>query len=405
VLISVLVVAAALPFGLIATAAERSRAHAAQAVRTEAEPLLVQSATLYTALADASATATTTFLKGGLELPARRARYVRDLRQASDALATLTRDVGNSADAGAPLGAISEQLPVYSGLVEAARANNRQGLPVGAAYLRQASTLLTGSILPEADQLYSTEANHLRDDYGTGTAAAPLAILALMVIASLVLLVLTQLYLARISRRILNVPMLLATIVLAVMSIWAIVGLIAEQNALGTARRQSDAVEVLSATRVLVSRAQSDQSLTLVNRGSDEIDPRDFSAVIRALEPPNGLLGEVVALARPTAAGAAANQLVAEFASYRATSGQVATLEGNGRVRDAIGRASSATAVTDRLNANLAREIATAQARFTSGAADATTSVAGLSIAIPVLTLFTAALALMGLRQRLGDYR
>ncbi len=35
--------------------------------------------------------------------------------------------------------AIAADLPVYSGLMETARANNRQGLPVGAAYVRQAS--------------------------------------------------------------------------------------------------------------------------------------------------------------------------------------------------------------------------------------------------------------------------
>ena len=77
VLISILVVAGAACFGVIATAAERSRAQAAEAARTQTEPLLLQSVDLYTALSDANATAATTFLKGGLEPPARRARYVR----------------------------------------------------------------------------------------------------------------------------------------------------------------------------------------------------------------------------------------------------------------------------------------------------------------------------------------
>jgi hypothetical protein len=72
VLASVLAVAGAVCFGVIATAAERSRAQAAQAVRVETEPLLVQAVTLYTALSDANATVTTTFLQGGLEPPARR---------------------------------------------------------------------------------------------------------------------------------------------------------------------------------------------------------------------------------------------------------------------------------------------------------------------------------------------
>jgi hypothetical protein len=407
VLVSISVIVGAVCFGVIATVAERSRAQAAQAARTETEPLLVQAVTLYTALSDANATANTTFLTGGLEQPARRAHYLQDLRLASDSLATLTREVGGSADARVAVGTITEQLPIFSGLVEAARANNRQGLPVGAAYLRQASGRLTGTILPEADRLYAIEAKRLTADYGTGTAAAALVVLGLVIGLALALLVLAQLYLARISRRILNIPTFLATVVLAAVSIWAVVGLIGEQNALASARRGSDAVEVLSATRVLLSRAQSDQSLTLVNRGSDETDPADFAAVMRELAPNGGLLGGVSALARRTATSAPANRLTAEFASYQAETTQITMLESNGRILDAIKRASAASSssIADRLNAGLAGQITTAQGRFMSAAGAAASSLSGLSVAIPVLTALAAALALIGLRQRLSEYR
>ena len=224
---------------------------------------------------------------------------------------------------------------------------------------------------------------------------------------ALALLVLAQLYLARISRRILNAPALLATVVLAAVSIWAVVGLIGEQSALASARRGSDAVEVLSATRVLLSRAQSDQSLTLVNRGSDETDPADFAAVMRELAPNGGLLGGVSALARRTGTSSPANRLTAVFASYQAETAQITMLESNGRILDAIRRASAASAssIADRLNAGLAGQITTAQGRFMSAAAAAASSLSGLSVAIPVLTALAAALALMALRQRLSEYR
>jgi len=402
------VLAGAVIFGTVAAAAEHSRAQAAQAVRSETEPLLVHAANLYTALSDANATATTTFLHGGLEPPARRAHYQQDLRLASDSLATLTREVGGSAGARTAVRTITEQLPVYSGLVESARANNVQGFPVGAAYLRQASAVLTGTILPEANQLYATEAKRLSDDYGTGTATAALVVLVLVAGVALVLLVLTQLYLARISRRILNVPMLLAGLVLVGVSVWAAVGLIGEQNALTTARRHgSDSVEVLSATRVLLSRAQSDESLILVNRGSDETDPVDFVRVIRTLASPGGLIGEVQTLAEGTATSASARRLVADFASYQAETAQIDRLESSGRIPGAIALASSpgSAAVADRLNANLAGQISAGQSRFTRAASDATSSLAGLLVAIPTLTVLAAALALFGLRQRLGEYR
>jgi hypothetical protein len=407
-LVSMLVVAGALCFGLVATLAARSRSDAAQAARAQTEPLLVQAVTLYNSLSDANATATTTFLTGGLEPPRRRARYLQDLRLATGSLTTLTREVSGSSGARAAVRTIADRLPIYSGLVESARANNLQGFPVGAAYLRQASALLTGTILPAANQLYAIEATRLADDYRSGTSATPLVALGISIALLLVILVAAQRYVTRVSRRILNVWLLLATLVIVAVSAWAVVGLIGEHNALIRAQRNgSDPVEVLTASRVLLSRAQSDQSLTLVNRGADDADPIDFAVMMRHLAPDGGLLGEAMALARRTGTGGPARQLVAEFAAYRARSAQIAALESAGRIGNAIDRASSesSSSLLAAMNADLARQTNVAQRRFMNDAADATSKLRGLSLAIPVLTVLSAALAFVGLRQRMREYR
>lgn len=76
-------------------------------------------------------------------------------------------------------------------------------------------------------------------------------------------------------------------------------------------------------------------------------------------------------------------------------------------ILQAIKRATSqrSSSVATRLDANLGDQINAAQRRFVSTAADATSSVAGLSVAIPVLTALAAVLAVIGLRQRLVEYR
>ena len=417
-LISLAVIASAVCFGVIVTGAERARARAAHAVRYQTEPLLVQAVTLYTALEDANATVTTTFLKGGLEPPALRARYLHEIRLASDALASLTREVSGSAQAHTALRTISEELPIYAGLVETARADNRQGLPIGAAYLRNASALLTGkpppipgtippdtgTILPSADRLYEIEASRLTQDYGSGTETVALLVLIIASAAALALLVLAQLYLARISRRTFNVGMLLATLVLVGVSIWAVLGLTGEQSALARARNDSDSLELLSAAQVLLSRAQSDQSLTLVNRGSDETDPPDLQAVTRALAPPGGLLMELAGVAQGAGQSAAARGLVLDFETYQGDNAQVKALMKDGELNQAITAASGAGKVAERMNANLSRQVAAAHLRFRRAAADATSSLSGLTLAIPLLTALTGALALIGLRARLREY-
>ena len=406
VLISILIAAGAVGFGLIAAGAERSRAHAAQAVQAQTEPLLGQAVALYTALSDANATATATFLSGGLEPSAERARYLSDLRRASDALAVLTREVGSSSGEAAAVRTIIERLPIYVGMVESARANNRQGLPIGAAYLRQASGVLTGTILPAADQLYAVEAGRLLNDYGTGIGTTALVVLIASIAVALIVLVLTMRYLTRISQRIVNVPVAIATGVLLVVSVWALIGVLGEQGALASARRDSDSVELLSAASVLLSRAQSDQSLILVSRGSDEVDPLDFALVMRTLGPPGRLLAQATAANRGAGVGAG-QQLSRTFGAYRAETRQVTNLETHGLTFQAIAIASSATAraIGDSLNDNLAGQIDAGQRRFQADAANATSSLSGLEIAIPLLTAVGTVLALLGLRQRLQEYR
>ena len=409
-LVAALVVAGTACFGVIATLAERSRAAAVHAARFDTEPLLVRAVTLYTSLSDAHATAATTFLTGGLEPASRRAHYLLELRLATDSLTTLTRDAGESDVARAAVRKIAGELPVYAGLIESARANNLQGFPVGASYLRRASGLLNGSMLPAAERLYATEANRLDADYRSGTSAGPLVAFGIAIVVAIGILIGSQLYVTRVSRRILNVWMVLATLVIAAVSIWAVVGLVVERNALLSAQRKgSDSLEVLSAARVLLSRAQSDESLILASRGSDETDPADLTAVMRMLSPHGGLIAEIDSLANRTGETQGAARMAEEFEAYRAQTARITALQNGGVVAPAVDLAAMASvglsSQTSRLSADLRTQIAAAQSRFTRKASDATSALTGLAFAIPVLALIAAVLALVGIRERRNEYR
>jgi hypothetical protein len=405
VLVSILVVVGAVIFGAVATGAEQSRESAARAARTQTEPLLAQAASLYTALSDANATEATALLSGGLEPPSKRARYQADLRIASNALATLTRENG-SATAPVALTTIANQLPVYSGLIESARANSRLGAPIGAAYLRQAVGLSASTMLPAANRIYRTEAQRLIDDYRTGTANSSLITFIVASVAALILLLLAQRFVGRISHRILNVGMLVATVAVLAIAVWGVVGLINERNSLSSAQRNgSDSVEVLSAATVLLSRAQGDLSLTLVNRGSDTVDQTDFNSVQPVL---GGLIGEISVLARRTHTGAEANRLNGDYASYLAQANLIKGREKNGLLvgdRGALALEPTTAAISDRLSNGLNGQIRAAQERFDGTASAATSALSGLSLAIPVITVLAAVAALLGLRQRINEYR
>src|SRR5262249_60272003 len=103
---------------------------------------------------------------------------------------------------------------LYAGSVEAARANERQLLPVGAASLRHASSLMHQDLLLAADRLYGVEARRLEHEFLSAGSGSDVAVVVAVMMAALALLVGTQLFLIRRTNRIFNVP-LVATPALA----------------------------------------------------------------------------------------------------------------------------------------------------------------------------------------------
>jgi hypothetical protein len=117
-------------------------------------------------LVSADATATNAFLVGGLEPAEARERYEASLSEAAQAVPSLAATARGSGEA-ADLAAVSDSVQRYAGLVESARANNRQGFPVGAAYLDQASAALRDEVLPTIDEVAVSTSQRVDADMGS----------------------------------------------------------------------------------------------------------------------------------------------------------------------------------------------------------------------------------------------
>ena len=222
---------------------------------------LVRVQTIETDLLVADANATNTFLVGGLESPQRRAAYDDALAEVAGLVSQAAQAQPADADA---LAALNAHVLDYAGLVEAARANNRQGLPVGAQYLREASNGLRTDALPVADAL--VEAN-------TARAAASLStgwgwVLPLLALGATAAFVVVQLRVARQFKRRLNGGLLTGSIVLLGLSLASVVALATLSVAVGTARSDFQSVSDVGTARVQANLAKSSESLTLIARGS-----------------------------------------------------------------------------------------------------------------------------------------
>ncbi|MGF6884258.1 hypothetical protein ABIA39_003501 [Nocardia sp. GAS34] len=239
------------------------------------EPLDNAAQNLYVALSQADASAATAFLTGGIESPQIRAQYQQALADAADALATATAGA-NDPQTRRIVGEIDADLPAYTGLVESARANNRQGFPVGSAYLREASGLMQKSLLPSAAELTTDRFAAVRADQRALTGPPWLAIgLLVLVLGGAVL---GTRILQRRTNRLFNLGLLAAAVAAAVALLWIVAATLVSTTSVDTGGSgPTTRTENLAQARILGQQARTDETLELITRGDTTTTEADFT--------------------------------------------------------------------------------------------------------------------------------
>ena len=161
---SAIIAVAILAAGWSMSSSSNDRQVALQELLNNTEPMSYSAHNLYTSLSVADTMATTGFAQAEEESSRSRARYNDAIQKATLAATETAAGVSdvNTREL-ALIAQIQQQLPVYTGLVEVARTNNRSGNPVGAAYLAEASALMREQILPAAGELFSLTTQAVRD--------------------------------------------------------------------------------------------------------------------------------------------------------------------------------------------------------------------------------------------------
>jgi hypothetical protein len=258
-------VVACLVFGLGATGGLINRSDAIINARNHAAQL-VRIQDIRSNLTQADAAATNAFLVGGLEPPDQRASYDAGIAGASAAIAAASS--GSDADA-TKLAKTNQLLAQYAGLIESARANNRQGFPIGAAYLRQASNLLRLQMLPPLVTLVTDEQNRITSAYNDAARANDA--LNVVLVLAIVVLVLVQIWLSAKTRRTFNRSLVFATLIVAIGGLVGVGVMASAQHSAAEVRTGSLAgTDVIASARTEAFAAKSDESLTLINRGSGQ---------------------------------------------------------------------------------------------------------------------------------------
>jgi hypothetical protein len=375
------------------------------------EPLNHNVTTLYRSLADADATVAAGYLSGGVEPTEMQIRYGRDIVAATTNLAQAGTQTGGELVTGKQIADITTELPIYTGLVERARVNNRQALAVGVAYLRRASDQMQDSILPAAAELQRRQAARLDDAYHRVGSVLYIALAACLV--SLAGLIWAQVFLFQRTHRVFNVGLVAASVaVLAGLVWWTVAGMVSANSlarALGHSRSVSDA---LAPAQIAALQARAVESLELVTRTAGPNEP-DFDAEMQLLDRDNGA-GGALGAARQFATDQQGEALVqaalADARDYAAAHREVRRLDDAGDYPKAVAAAvqtnqAGAAAAFDRLDLALTAAVGHEREVFTSEIGRAHRSLTGLSIGTGVLTLVAVVGVALGVRQRLEEYR
>ncbi|MEV5834755.1 hypothetical protein [Nocardia sp. NPDC052112] len=244
------------------------------AVLEHTEPLAYAAQTLYVALSSADASAATAFLSGGIESPQVRGQYQQALAEAAAALAEATAGATDQQTRNI-VAEIAADLPAYTGLVETARANNRQGFPVGSSYLREASLLMQNSLLPNAEMLNKDRMAAVRQDQ-RDIGALPWTTIVLLLVVLISCGIGTFVLLRRTNRRV-NLGLAVAAGATALALFWVVVATIIAATALDTGRSGATSrFETLTQARILAQQARTDETLELITRGDITTSETDY---------------------------------------------------------------------------------------------------------------------------------
>lgn len=392
--------------GWFTSAGQLSRTEVLQQNLADFEPRAHAAQVLYSSLSAANESANAAFVAGGLPSDEIQSSYTLAVATAGKALITSATSLPpQDTHAHGNLDTIALNLPVYTGLVETARTNNRLDNSVAAAYLATASTLMQATLLPAAEDFYREETENLRETHAQ-FAAPPWAIYGVLCIA-LASVLLTHEYLARRTQRRANRGLIVAAAALAVALLWVVVaGFTSSTYSLRAEQRGTAAVDALSQARTLTQKARSLETMALVQRGAGGgASPGAFAGTLQqaqaALDGVGGSDAEISA-----AVDAARTDAKGWITAHQQIAAREATGDYLGATRLAIGADPGSAAVAYRaLDQHLTAAITRARTLYRDNVNTARFAIAFSGPGAFVLCVLAAAGVAGGFYPRVREYR
>ncbi len=340
---------------LVAAGSIRHTRQAIQTVGRDSVPSIVAAQQIRAYMADMDASTANVFIGSGDNVLVK-TQYDRDRAKANDSLILAAQNITYGDAERGPILTLTNDLETYSGLVKAARTKGR---PYGIKDLREASRLMHTEMIPAADALDEVNFDHLNQAYADARGMTAETQFGLYFSGALVLAVLlaAQMYLAQRTRRMVSLPLALATVVLAVFVLWLGASLRAENEQLRAAKADCfDSIHALWKAKSVAYDANGDESLYLLGLPPSEEAGYDQSfhakaSLLADVPVTPALVASCASGTVPTFKGSLGDELrnitfVGEhdaavdtlrgWGKYMATDAQIRTLETTGHHAEAV---------------------------------------------------------------------
>jgi hypothetical protein len=372
-------------------------------VLNHTEPLSFAAGQLYTKLSVADAAAATAFIAGAEPRDVRQ-RYEQAI---TDASVSVTRASNGLTDEQLIqlLGRINAQLAVYTGLVETARTNNRAGNPVGSSYLSEASSLMQTQILPNAQRLY--EQTSARVDAETTASTRIPAPVILVVLATLLFGAFANRWLARRTRRRVNIGFVAGGLAVLIMVVWVGTALaISTADSRSAKETAAESLKTVTNLAITAQQARADETLALIRRGDENVRKQSYYQRIDTMQ--QQLAGY---LARDNAIDKSDLQDAEELLTrWRSADDRINAYIAVGNYQAATQVAlgtgeDDSTPAFDKLDAALGKGIEESRSQLRSDIMNARRVLSGATVGAAVLSIGAAIAVTLGLWPRLSEYK
>ncbi|HIW91965.1 MAG TPA: hypothetical protein H9870_09930 [Candidatus Corynebacterium avicola] len=248
------------------------------------EPVSFAAQELYNSLSVADSVATTGFVEDATGPVDYEPSYREALDTASRAVVRAAAGIDDPSSREMELILeIQEKLPIYTSLITEAGVNNRQGMPIGGAYITQASSMMQDDLLPAAGELHASTSSEVGRQQLALTQPNWFALSGL--VAAVVLLIIAQFYLAAQTNRRVNPGYLAATVLMTIAMLWA--GGAALNTWTSGARGldgTTQPLEVLTSLRIEVQQTRTSEALSLVQRDYNDVTQSSFSEQVASID-------------------------------------------------------------------------------------------------------------------------